>query len=162
MTTVRPDRSPVFHRELDRQFPVMVRAEGYRVYDDEGREYLDAVGGGAAVVNVGYRIPEIIDAVRRQVEVLPFVHNQKFTNPLQEQLAQAVLDHSPDYAKVIFCQGGGEANETALRLVRSFHADRGDEQRWRVISVAQAYHGSTMATLALTDRPASLTHPYEP
>jgi adenosylmethionine-8-amino-7-oxononanoate aminotransferase len=162
MTTVWPDRSAVFHRELDRQYPVMARGKGYRVYDDEGREYLDAVGGGAAVVNIGYGIPEIIAAAHRQVEVLPFVHNQKFTNPLQEELARAVLDHAPNYAKVIFCQGGGEANETALRLVRSFHSDRAEEQRWRVISVAQAYHGSTMANLALTDRPASLTHPYEP
>ena len=162
MTNVRPEDSPVFHRELDREYPMMVRGSGYRLYDDEGREYLDAVGGGAAVINVGLGIEDVVHAMSAQAATLPFVHNQKFTHPLQEKLASAVLEHAPDYAKVIFCQGGGEANETALRLVRSYHSERGDDARWRIISVAQAYHGSTIGTLALTDRPRSLTHPYEP
>ena len=162
MTTIRPDQSAVFHRELDREYPVMVRGGGYRIYDDGGREYLDAIGGGAAVVNIGFGLPDVIQALARQAEILPFVHNQKFTSPPQEELARVLIEHAPDYAKVIFCQGGAEANETALRLVRSFHAECGDDQRWAFISVAQAYHGSTIGTLALTKRPASLTHPYEP
>ncbi len=57
MTVVHPADSRVFHRELDRQYPVMVRAQGNRVFDDEGREYLDAIGGGAAVNNVGSGLP---------------------------------------------------------------------------------------------------------
>jgi adenosylmethionine-8-amino-7-oxononanoate aminotransferase len=139
----------------------MVRGKGNRVYDDAGREYLDAVGGGAAVANIGFAVPEVIDAVRRQVEILPFIHNQKFTNQLQEHLAEVLIEHAPDYSRVLFCQGGAEANETALRLVRSYHVERGETSRWRVISPAQAYHGSTTATLALTGRPA-LQHPYGP
>src|SRR5205823_1856373 len=55
-----------------------------------------------------------------------------------------------------------EANETALRLARAYHVDRGEPDRWRVISPAQAYHGSTMATLALTGRTRTLQDPYAP
>jgi adenosylmethionine-8-amino-7-oxononanoate aminotransferase len=161
MTLVRPEKSHVFHRELDREYPVMTRGQGYRLYDDEGREYLDAVGGGAAVCNIGYGVKEVTRALCDQGDVLPFVHNQKFTHPLQENLAQRLLEHAPQYRRVVFCQGGGEANETALRLARSYHVERGDHSRWRVISVAQAYHGSTMATLSLTGRPA-LQYPYSP
>ena len=161
MTVVSPGDSRVFHRELDRQYPVMVRAEGNRVFDDEGREYLDAIGGGAAVNNIGYGVPEVLEAVREQVGILPFLHNQKFTTPLQEQLADELLRHAPNYARALFCQGGGEANESALRLIRSYHVERGDASRWRVISVAQAYHGSTIANLSLTGRPA-LQSPYQP
>ena len=64
-------------------------------------------------------------------------------------------------ARVRFVSGGSEANETALQLARLYHVDRGDPERWRVISPAQAYHGSTMGTLALTGRRA-LQEPYTP
>lgn len=160
MTLVTPADSAVFHRELDRLYPVMERADGYRLWDDEGVEYLDAIGGGAAVVNVGYGIPEVVEAVREQVGVMPFVHNQKFTHELQEELARRLTALS-GYARVIFVQGGGEANETAIRLARNYHVERGDDSRWRFVTPAQAYHGSTMATLALTGRPA-LQYPYAP
>src|SRR5947209_8718945 len=132
MTTVWPRDSRVFHRELDRQYPMMVRGEGYRLYDDEGHEYLDAIGGGAAVCQLGFGVPEIVAAVQRQAAILPFVHNQKFTHPWQEELADALLAHAPHFGRVIFCQGGGEANETALRLIRSYHVERGDTDRWIV------------------------------
>ncbi|CAN5320052.1 aspartate aminotransferase family protein [soil metagenome] len=161
MTTIDPGSSRVFHRELDRHYPNMTRADGYRVFDDEGAEYLDAVGGGAGVVNIGYGVQEVIEAIQRQVERLPFIHNQKFTHPLQEQLAEMLIERAPTFSRVAFCQGGAEANETAIRLARSYHFERGDPNRWRLISPAQAYHGSTMATLALTGRP-SLKDPYGP
>lgn len=161
MSFVETQASPVFHRELDRQYPVMTRGAGYRLYDDDGGEYLDAVGAGAAVANIGFGIAEVIEAVQAQAAILPFVHNQKFTNPLQEELAARILSQAPAFSRVIFCQGGGEANETALRLVRSYHVERGEERRWKIVSMAQAYHGSTVGTLALTGRP-SLQYPYQP
>src|SRR6266536_3526716 len=64
-------------------------------------------------------------------------------------------------ARVRFVSGGSEANETALQLARIYHVDRGQTDRWRVISPAQAYHGSTMGTLALNGRPA-VQEPYTP
>ena len=69
---------------------------------------------------------------------------------------------APEMARVRFASSGSEANETALRLARAYHVDRGERDRWRVISPAQAYHGSTMATLALTGRRRTLQEPFEP
>ena len=69
---------------------------------------------------------------------------------------------APDgFTRVHFVTGGAEANETALRMARSYHVERGDPGRWRVISPAQAYHGPTMATLSLTGR-AGLQGPLTP
>src|SRR5207249_2227219 len=67
---------------------------------------------------------------------------------------------APEMARVRFVSGGSEANETMLRLARQYHVDRGDTERWRVVSPAQAYHGATMGTLALTGR-HGLQHPFE-
>jgi hypothetical protein len=68
---------------------------------------------------------------------------------------------APEMARVRFVSGGSEANETALQLARLYHVESGRSERWRVISPAQAYHGSTMATLALSGRP-HLQEPYGP
>src|SRR2546430_17296478 len=64
-------------------------------------------------------------------------------------------------ARIRFVSGGSEANETALQLARLYHVERGETDRWRVISPAQAYHGSTMGTLALSGR-RTLQEPYTP
>src|SRR5207253_5772356 len=69
---------------------------------------------------------------------------------------------APEMARVKFTSGGSEANEAAIRLARAYHVERGQPQRWRVISPAQAYHGSTFGTLALSGRRRSLQQPYEP
>src|SRR5438132_14209941 len=61
--------------------------------------------------------------------------------------------------RVRYVSGGSEANEMALRLARQYHVDRGEPERWRIVSPAQAYHGSTFGTLALAGRPA-LQRPY--
>src|SRR2546430_10917379 len=63
-------------------------------------------------------------------------------------------------ARVKFASGGSEANEAAIRLARTYHVDRGRRERWQIISPAQAYHGSTLGTLALSGRPKSLQSPY--
>jgi len=84
-----------------------------------------------------------------------------FTNEPQEQLADRLISvAAPEMARVRFASSGSEANETALRLARQYHVDRGEPDRWRVISPAQAYHGSTMATLALTGRARTIQEPY--
>jgi len=69
---------------------------------------------------------------------------------------------APEMARVKFTSGGSEANEAAIRLARAYHVERGEPQRWRIISPAQAYHGSTFGTLALSGRRRSLQQPYEP
>lgn len=152
----------VFVRELDRLYPLIDRAEGVWLFDRSGTAYLDAVGGGAMVASLGQGVPEIIEAARQQASRVSFLYNQQFTSPAQEELAR-VLTELPqgDFSRVHFVSGGSEANETAIRLTRSYHVERGETKRWRIVSPAQAYHGPTSATLSLTGR-AALKRPYGP
>lgn len=159
---VKSENTSVLPRELDRPYPLIERGEGVWLYDTAGTEYLDAISGGAMVTSLGYGITEVIEAGYAQAQRIPFAYNQQFTTPAQERLASEVVQIAPaGFTRVHFVSGGAEGNETALRLARSYHCERGDTLRTRVISPAQAYHGPTMATFALTGR-AAMVHPYEP
>ncbi len=158
---VHADDTAVFVRELDRGYPLIERGEGVWLYDRAGNAYLDAVGGGAMVSTIGVGVPEVVDAARRQAEQVSFLYNQQLTSPAQEELARELVGLAPEgFTRVHFTSGGAEANETAVRLVRSYHVERGNERRWRIVSPAQAYHGPTAVTLGLTGRPA-LIGPYD-
>jgi len=90
------------------------------------------------------------------------VHNERLTNPVQERLAHELVEVAPEgFTRVRFVTSGSDANEMAVQLARSYHVERGDTDRWQVISPAQAYHGPTMETLALTGRPG-LHGPFGP
>jgi adenosylmethionine-8-amino-7-oxononanoate aminotransferase len=147
------DASNVLHLEFDRRYPVVVRGRGVWVEDTAGRRYLDAMSGGSMAATLGHGRRDIIQAARRQAERLPFVHNEWLTNPVQERLASELVEVAPEgFSRVRFVTSGSEANEMAIQLARSYHVERGEPRRWQVISPAQAYHGPTMATLALTGR----------
>jgi adenosylmethionine-8-amino-7-oxononanoate aminotransferase len=140
--------------EFDRRYPMVVNGDGVWVQDSTGRRYLDAMSGGSMALTLGHGREDLIEAARAQAQQLAFVHNERLTNPAQEQLARELTSVAPEgLTRVHFVTGGAEANETALRLARSYHVERGETSRWRVISPAQAYHGPTMATLGLTGRP---------
>ena len=159
---VRESDSAVFLRELDRPYPLIARGEGVWLYDTAGTAYLDAVGGGAMVTSLGHGDPELAAAARTQTERVSYIYNQQFTSPPQEELARRLVALAGgDFVRVHFTSGGSEANETAVRLVRAYHVERGDAPRWRIVSPAQAYHGPTAVALGLTGRPA-LQRPFEP
>lgn len=153
--------SAVFERYLDLDYPNVVRGDGVRLTLDDGREVLDACSGGAMVACLGHGLESVIARAAEQAERLSYIYFHHFTNEPQERLAQRfITTAAPELAKVRFTSGGSEANEMALRLVRQYHVDRGDSDRWRVVSPAQAYHGSTLGTLGLPGRP-SLQHPFD-
>ncbi len=156
------NRSHVLPLELGRPMPVVVRGEGVWVEDAAGRRYLDAMSGGSMAATLGHGRRDLIAAARAQAEILPFVHNERLTNPAQEQLARELVAVAPDgFTRVRFTVSGADANEMAIQLARSYHVERGEPGRWQVISPAQAYHGPTMETLALTGRPG-LWGPFGP
>jgi adenosylmethionine-8-amino-7-oxononanoate aminotransferase len=114
------------------------------------------------VTCLGYGVPEVIAAASEQAERISYMYAHHFTNEPQERLAARTIEVvAPEMARVRFVSGGSEANETALRLARTYHVERGQADRWRVISPAQAYHGSTLGTLGLTGRRA-LQEPHTP
>ena len=152
----------VFPRFLDLDYPNVERGDGVWLTTTDGRRILDATSGGAMVACLGSGVPQIAEAAREQAERLSYFYNHHFTSEPQERLADRLLEVvAPGMARVRLVSGGSEANETALQLARLYHVERGDTARWRVISPAQAYHGSTMGTLALTGR-RTVHEPYSP
>lgn len=133
------------------RFPVVLhRGEGCRVWDVEGKEYLDFVAG-IAVCALGHCHPAMVQAVRTQAEKLFHVSNLYYIEP-QIQLAELLCRHS--FAdRVFFCNSGAEANEAAIKLARKFAKDRGGEERFEIITMESGFHGRTLATVTATAQP---------
>jgi hypothetical protein len=160
--TIGVDDTSVLPRFFDLAYPSIERGDGVWLTTTDGRRILDASSGGAMVASLGYGVRELVDAWTAQAERISYFYNHHFTSEPQERLAERLLEvAAPGMARVRLVSGGSEANETALQLARLYHVERGEPDRWRVISPAQAYHGSTMGTLALAGRP-SLQEPFGP
>jgi len=129
------------------RFPVaLVRGKGARVWDADGKEYLDFVAG-IAVNSLGHNHPAVLRAIGRQARRLLHVSNLYHIAP-QSELARELVRHS--FAdKVFFCNSGAEANEAAIKLARRFGVERLGG-KYEVLSTYNSFHGRTLATLAAT------------
>lgn len=130
------------------RFPIsLVKGEGCRVWDEEGNEYLDFVGG-IAVCALGHSAPLVTRALEEQSRKLVHVSNLYYTKP-QTELAKLLVEHS--FAdRVFFCNSGAEANEAAIKLARRYSKEKYGAQRYVIISMDNSFHGRTMATLSAT------------
>ncbi|MBI2115380.1 MAG: aminotransferase class III-fold pyridoxal phosphate-dependent enzyme [candidate division NC10 bacterium] len=146
--------SPQVFRDFQRIYPVITRGKGVFLYDQAGREYLDAVGG-IAVVNVGHGVPEIIAAMTEQAERVAFVHGGSFANEPAMALAEELATWTPRGVRhVLLLAGGSEATETAMKLARQYHVERGRSSKYRIISRWTSYHGNTIGALSMSGRTA--------
>jgi putrescine aminotransferase len=148
------DRAHVIHphRPLDLTDQViMERGEGCRVWDVEGREYLDA-NAGLALTNVGHARREIVDAVAEQMARLEYFPSfWEFGNSTSVRLATRLVDLAPEgLEKVFFTSGGSEGIETAIRMARYYQHDRGKAGRSVVLARDTAYHGVGYGSGTLT------------
>lgn len=125
----------------------IVRGRGAKVYDMEGREYIDFVGG-IAVNILGHGHPDLVQAIQRQAAQLIHVSNLYYTEP-QVRLAQILVDHSCA-DRVFFCNSGAEANEAAIKLARRYGHEKHGANRFEIITMKNSFHGRTMATLTAT------------
>ncbi len=136
----------------------IVRGRGSRVYDLEGREYLDFVAG-IAVNTLGHGHPDLVAAIQKQAQHLLHASNLYYTEP-QVKLAKALVDHS--FAKkVFFCNSGAEANEAAIKLSRRYAHQKHGPDRYEIITMLNSFHGRTMATLTATGQ-EKVQKGYEP
>jgi acetylornithine/N-succinyldiaminopimelate aminotransferase len=129
---------------------VLVRGQGCRVWDDEGKSYLDLVGGWA-VNTLGHSSPVIVDALTEQASQLVHTSNQFYTVP-QLELAKLLVDNSV-FDRVFFSNSGVEANEGAVKLARKY----GQHKRngaYTVITTDHSFHGRSLAMLTATGKPA--------
>ena len=123
--------------------------QGCRVWDTQGREYLDALGG-IAVNTLGHAHPRLVAALQHQLTQL--IHTSNYYHvPLQETLAAKLCEYS-GLSNVFFCNSGLEANEAALKIARKYGHDRGITAP-EVIVFERAFHGRSIATLSATGNP---------
>src|SRR5512143_2010469 len=143
-----------------RQQPVaIVRGQGSRVWDVDGKEYLDFLGGVAVNV-LGHCHPALVKALADQARELWHVSNH-FYIPRQVELAEALLAHTPFARRAFFCNSGAEANEVMLKLARKVHADRGHPERHEIVSCADSFHGRTLFTVTVGGQ-EKYQHGFEP
>jgi predicted acetylornithine/succinylornithine family transaminase len=136
---------------------VIERGQGSRVWDVEGREYLDMIAG-IAVVSLGHSSPVVQRALAEQSAKLIHISNLYYSIP-QLQLAQLLTDHSP-FDRVFFGNSGAEANEAAIKLARKW-GKRNRDGAFAVITAEHAFHGRTLATVTATGKEAYM-RPFEP
>ncbi|HHK5605402.1 aspartate aminotransferase family protein [Neisseria polysaccharea] len=126
------------------------RASGSRVWDTEGREYID-FSGGIAVNALGHCHPALVDALNAQMHKLWHISNIYTTRPAQELAQKLVANSFAD--KVFFCNSGAEANEAALKLARKYSRDRFGEGKSEIVACINSFHGRTLFTVSVGGQP---------
>ena len=131
-----------------KRFPiVLVRGAGAKVWDSNGKEYLDFVAG-IAVCSLGHSHPQVVEAIKKQVEILTHVSNLYHIEP-QILYAKKLMENS--FAdKAFFCNSGAEANEAAIKLARKYAYENMGKGKYELITMKDSFHGRTMATVTAT------------
>jgi len=154
----------LFPRSFRKSYPQASSADGCYILTSTGRRILDAAGS-AAVVSIGHGRAEVAGAMAAQARQLAFAHTSQFQTEIAERLAQRLRALAPPSfraaGRVFFTSGGSEAAETAIKLARQYHLERGQPQRVRMLSRRQSYHGSTLGAMALSGNVARRA-PYLP
>lgn len=141
--------------------PLVDRAEGIYLFDQDGRRVIDG-SSGAMVVNIGHGNRNVLDAMKRQMDRVTFAYRLHFENEPAEDLARRAAEKLPQgMDKIFFVSGGSEAVESCLKLARQWAVATGQKDRWKVISRFPSYHGGTLGALAVTGY-AALSEPFSP
>lgn len=138
-----------------RQPVAFVRGEGTRLWDSEGKEYVDFLAG-LATVSLGHAHPVVADAIAEQARTLLHVSNL-YLNECQPQLAERLdlllTSATGTAGQVFFANSGAEANECAIKLARRYGQSHGGPERFHILSAYNSFHGRTLTTLAATGQP---------
>ena len=131
-----------------KRFPVvLVRGAGAKVWDSSGKEYLDFVAG-IAVCSLGHSHPKVVEAIKKQVEILTHVSNLYH---IEQQILYAKKLMENSFAdKAFFCNSGAEANEAAIKLARKYAYENMGKGKYELITMKDSFHGRTMATVTAT------------
>ena len=141
--------SHILHRSLRACLPTAVSAQGMRIFDSEGQEYIDG-SGGAAVSCLGHGNAEVLAAMHAQIDRLAYAHTGFFTTEVAEELADTLIADAPaGTSHAYLVSGGSEAMEAALKLARQYFVETGEPERSVFIGRQQSYHGNTLGALAV-------------
>jgi predicted acetylornithine/succinylornithine family transaminase len=128
---------------------VMAKGQGSRLWDSDGKQYLDLFAGFGGTI-LGHCHPALIKAVNEQAHTLWHTGNTFYSTP-QIDFAQALATHAFE-GQAFFCHSGAEANEAACKLAR-LRGNQTDKKRWKIISLNKSFHGRTLAMIAATGNP---------
>ncbi len=146
------NKSFVFHRRLNYNYPIITHGKGIYLFDKEGKKYIDA-SGGALVANLGHGLSEIAKEIGKLAKRFSYLHGSQFTTQEMEDYAKELCGVVPEkLRKVFFVSGGSEAVESAVKLARQYHYDKGNKEKYLIIGRKPAYHGSTILPLSLASR----------
>lgn len=133
-----------------RRLPVAVRAEGMRIWDRDGRVWLDACGG-AMVMSLGHCHPRLVEAAQRQLEKVTFTYRFSFSNEPMIELAALIREIAPmDRAWAFFNSSGSESIESAIHLALLYWQHQGKPGKTELVSRYPSFHGSTLGALGLS------------
>jgi adenosylmethionine-8-amino-7-oxononanoate aminotransferase len=142
----------LFPRVFGQELKLITRAEGIRLWDVDGREYLDSTSGAISVVSVGHGRREVADAIHAQILRMDYVHDNEFHNePSIELAARVTAFAGGDFSRAVFFSGGSEAVESAIKLAHNYHVLQGAPGRKVVISRKRSFHGATMFAMGVGD-----------
>jgi hypothetical protein len=151
----------VFYRRMNHAHPIISHGEGIYLFDTDGKRYIDA-SGGPVLVNVGHGVPEIVEVMTAQAQAAAYVHATMFTSQAVEDYSTALAGVTPlANPRFFYLCSGSEAVETAIKFARQVQVDRGEGQRYQIISRWQSYHGTTLGALTVSGRPG-LRRLYQP
>ncbi len=140
--------SHIFPRHTKSDLPTVARGEGVYLFDQAGKAYFDGSGGAAASC-LGHGDKDVTNAIKAQLDKVAFAHTGFFTSDPAEQLADKLIEHSPQgIDRVYLVSGGSEAMEAALKLARQYFVEIDQPQRRHIIARRQSYHGNTLGALA--------------
>jgi adenosylmethionine-8-amino-7-oxononanoate aminotransferase len=153
--------SHLVHRSLRSDPPLAVRGQGIYLYDAAGREIIDG-SGGAAVACLGHGHPQVIAAIKAQLDQLAYAHTAIFSCESAERLADTMVGHAPGgLTHAYFCSSGSEGNEAAIKMARQYFLEIGEPRRVNFIARRQSYHGNTLGALSAGGN-AMRRAPYQP
>lgn len=133
------------------RYPIeIVKGKGVKVWDSQGKEYLDFLGG-IAVNPLGHCPQPVLDAIIEQAQNFLHTSNLYYTRPPAELAQLLVLNGG--LAKVFFCNSGAEANEGAMKLARKYQWRKGHQNKYKILTATKSFHGRTLAALTATAKP---------
>lgn len=148
------DLGGMFPRAFQTEYVTITRGDGHWVWDDRGNRYLDAISGNQNV-NIGHGREEIAAVARDQLEELEYVSSMIFANEPAQRYTERIADFTPDgFSKTWLIGSGSEANESAVKMARQYHYERGNTDKYKVVSRRRSYHGNTGIAMALSGFPA--------
>ncbi|HEU5170201.1 MAG TPA: aspartate aminotransferase family protein [Gemmatimonadales bacterium] len=152
MTEHRFPDGHVLYRKLSRSYPLIVRGEGCWLWDDTGKQYLDACGG-AFVANLGHGLGVVGDAMAAQGRRVAYVNGTAFTHEPVEAFAAELAALLPgDLTRIYPLGSGSEAVEAALKCARQYWAELGRPGKHRIVALTPSYHGNTLLALSASAR----------